>query len=955
MKPRAVIPLRSLGGPPRADGFIDRRQFLKLMAASWALAGAACSGPPQEKIVPYVRAPEELLPGEPLFYATAITQRGYATGLLVESNMGRPTKVEGNPAHPASLGATDIFAQASVLQLWDPDRSQTVLHHGQVSTWDSFAAELDTLMQDFERKGGEGLRLLTGSVTSPTLARQVDALLARFPQARWHQYDPLADDHALEGSRLAFGQPVESLHHFDRAQTVLAIDGDFLTAAPGATRLARDFAQRRRDPRSMSRVYAVESTPTLAGAAADHRLPLSPDEATRFVYALSRALGVTAPEAPLPPQQAAWLDSVARALRAQHGGSLVVAGRCQSPPVHALVHALNHTLGNLGRTVDIIAPVVHRPVPHMQSLRDLVSDMEAGHVDTLVIVGGNPVYDAPVDLAFAERVKRVRNSIHLSLYDDETSALATWHLPRTHYLEHWSDARAWDGTACIVQPLIAPLYAGRSEHELLAMLMRETRPAGHDIVRDTWRSMQRGKDFDAFWRESLRKGVIDGSAATPLALAPRSGVALPPLQSPPPQEIALRFIEDPTTGDGSWANLGWLQELPKPLTSLTWDNVAYLGPALAAELGVQSEDLIELEYRGLRIEAPAWVTPGEAARTVSVSLGYGRTRAGRVGTGVGFNANALRWSDAPWEGADLRVRKTGRRHPLACRQRFDHIEGREIVRAASRDEFARHPAFAVDTPEKQVPRETLYPSYSYPVHAWAMAIDLNACIGCGACTIACQAENNIPVVGKEQVRRGHAMHWIRVDRYHEGPRENPRTHFQPVPCMQCERAPCEEVCPVGATMHDSEGINVQVYNRCIGTRFCSNNCPYKVRRFNFLQFSNTELESLKALQNPEVTVRQRGVMEKCNYCLQRINRARIASEREGRSIRDGEVVTACQAACPTQAIVFGDLNDRSSAVAKAKDTPRNYTLLAELNTRPRTTYLAKVVNIDGALEPLSRD
>jgi len=944
---------------------LDRRQFLRYTAASLSLAGAgACSRLPQQKIVPYVHAPPQLVAGDPLYFATAAAQGGAAQGFLVKSHYGRPTKIEGNPAHPGSLGATDIFAQAAVLDLWDPDRAQAVRHRGQETTWEHFVAALSARLSAFSVNTGTGLRILTESVTSPTLSSQLHALLDRFPGARWHQYQPINRDRAYEGSRLAFGEALEARYQFGAARVVLSLDGDFL-GSPGV-RYAHDFVGARRgsdaqpDP---GRLYVVECTPTLTGSFADHRYAVRFGEIEPIARALAQALGVSAAGAPasgasdarLLPGDA--LAACARDLKQNAGRALVLVGDAQPPVVHAIAHAINEALGNVGRTVSYGAPIVALAAPQGESLRTLTEDMAAGHVDTLVMLGGNPVYNAPADLRFATQLAKVAMSVHLSLYDDETSSLCEWQIPQAHFLESWSDTRAFDGTVAIQQPLIAPLYGGKSAHELLALLLGQAASNDYQRVREFWTKGRAPAEVDAFWNQALHRGVIEGSALPVRAVSVRSDfwhAAPAPAATPDASSLDLIFAPDPTVWDGRYANNAWLQELPKPLTKLTWDNAALMGPALAERLGLANGDEIELRVREAAVLAPVWIIPGQPDATVTVTLGYGRKRAGRIGDGAGYDAYVLRHSDDPWHVHGLQVRKTGANLQLATTQHHFSMEGRRPVRTTTLAEYRSDPTLA--TADENRPHLSLYEPVPGDGYAWAMSINLDACTGCSACTIACQAENNIPVVGKTEVLRGREMHWIRVDRYYEGEAEQPRTHFQPVPCMHCEQAPCEVVCPVEATVHDSEGLNLQVYNRCIGTRFCSNNCPYKVRRFNFLQYSDEDTESLKAQRNPEVTVRMRGVMEKCTYCVQRITDARIEAEKSNRRLTDGEVVTACQAACPSGAILFGDLNDPASRVRQIKASPLDYALLAELNTRPRTSYLARLSNPNPELlEPAAAD
>jgi MoCo/4Fe-4S cofactor protein with predicted Tat translocation signal len=938
---------------------VSRRRFLQLMGASLALAGlSACSRQPEEKIMPYVRAPEEIVPGKPLFFATALPLGGIANGVLVESHMGRPTKIEGNPEHPASLGATDVFAQAAVLSLYDPERSQVVSNVGRISTWSAFLIAISAALETQRLKKGAGLRVLTETVTSLTLASQFETLRTMFPLAAWHQYEPVTHDTARAGAHLALGEGVNTIYRFDKADVILALEADFLSPGPGSLRYARDFAAKRQvraGHTAMNRLYVIESTPSLTGAMADHRLPLRPSMIAAFASAVARELGVIAVHdmpGEMPEPQAPWVRAVVRDLQQHRQASVVLVGEQQPPVIHALAHAMNYALGNVGNTVVYTAPVEAQPVDHLGSLDALVRDMEVGKVDMLVLLGGNPVYTAPADLHFAAQLSKVKLRVHLGLYEDETSALCHWHIPEAHTLEAWSDARAYDGTVSLMQPLIAPLYGGKSAHELLAALLGQPERSGYGIVRDYWQSQPHGEDFERFWRTALHDGLVPDTALPPWETRSPSVPTLAAEQpAAAPQGLELIFRPDPTVWDGRFANNGWLQELPKPLTKLTWDNAAMLSPATAERLGLRNEEVVELRYQGRTVRAPVWILPGQADDAVTIHLGYGRWRAGKVGTGTGFNAYALRTSEAPWFGAGLEIRPTGERYALATTQQHHSMEGRHLVRVGTLEHFLAQPHFVHDMAHAPAPELTLYPQHAYEGYAWGMAIDLNACIGCNACTIACQAENNIPIVGKTEVARGREMHWLRIDRYYKGNLDNPETYHQVVICMHCENAPCEVVCPVAATVHSSEGLNDMVYNRCVGTRYCSNNCPYKVRRFNFLQYADTQTPSLKALHNPNVTVRTRGVMEKCTYCVQRINVVRIEAEKENRRIRDGDIVTACQAACPTGAIVFGNINDPHSRVARLRDEPLHYSLLAELNTRPRTTYLAKLRNPNPELTP----
>jgi len=940
---------------------VSRRGFLKLMGASLAMAGmTACTKQPLEPIVPYVRQPEEVIPGRPMFYATAFTLSGCASPILVESHLYRPTKIEGNEQHPASLGGTDIFAQASILGMYDPDRSQTIAHLGEVQTWGSFLEAIRGPLSAQKAVQGAGIRILTRTVSSPALADQLRSVLKLYPQAKWHVYEPVNRDNVLAGAQMAFGQPVETQYHLENADVIVSLDADFLYAGfPGSTRYIRDFVKRRNpDSGNMSRLYVVESTPSSTGAKADHRFPLRAEWVHGFAEELLRKITAlaSANTAWATPESKTWGDvALLHDLDNHQGSSVVIPGDHQPPVVHALAHAINAKLGNVGKTVFYTDPVDANPINQTDSIKDLVADMRAGKVDMLFILDGNPAYDAPADLGFADALKNtnIPMRVHLGLYQDETAELCQWHVNESHYLETWGDARASDGTVTILQPLIAPLYGGKSVYELTALLAGQAEATGHEVVQSYWRKQHPGADFDAFWRKSLHDGWIAGTTFTPKSVSLKS-TTFPPSAVSDGKSIEINFRRDPCVYDGCFSNNGWLQELPKPMSKLTWDNPVLIGPAMAARMGLKTEDLVTLELDGKKVTAPVWIQAGHPDNSVTVFLGYGRRRAGRVGTGAGFDMYPLRYSATPWFTTGVSITKAGGTYKLASTQGYqtmDTPEGaRPQVRSASLEEYRKEPDFAK---EEETPTElTLYKPYPYEKepYAWGMAIDLNACVGCNNCIVACQSENNIAVVGKEQVVLGRHMHWLRVDAYYQGDRDNPKAYFQPVPCMQCENAPCEVVCPVGATVHSSEGLNDMVYNRCVGTRYCSNNCPYKVRRFNFLLFQDWETPQLKMMRNPDVSVRSRGVMEKCTYCVQRITQHRIDSEREDRKIQDGELQTACQQSCPADAITFGNINDPNSRVSKLKANARNYSLLADLNTRPRTTYLAEIRNPNPELE-----
>jgi MoCo/4Fe-4S cofactor protein with predicted Tat translocation signal len=994
---------------------VERRTFLKLMGASLALAGlSGCVIQPPEKIVPYVKQPEEEVPGKGLFFATAFSLGGIATPLLARSNEGRPTKLEGNPDHPNNRNsdpndkgssATDIFSQASILTLYDPDRSQTPMYRGETRPWTQFMAEIRGAIEregdGIKAKKGAGLRFLTETIASPSLAAQMKSILTDFPEAKWHQYEPANRDNARAGAMLAFGQPVNTIYDFSKADRILSLGSDFLACQPGSLRYARDYAAKRRisnGKAEMSRLYVVESTPTTTGANADHRFSVKPSEMAGVTSGLRTSVANKAPSGPL------WVDATARDMRAHQGTSIVIVGDQEPPAVHALAHEMNAALGNIGKTVFYTDPLDANSVDQTQSLRELVTDIDSGRVETLIIIGGNPAYNTPVDLRLdLNRLSKVKLRAHLSLYDDETSDICHWHIPATHYLESWGDARSYDGTVTIVQPLIAPLYEGRTAYEVLALFSENYDRKPYDIVKDYWRAnagrMPANRpqdagapvggapaDFESSWRKWLHDGFIPDTALPPKTVSLKSDWANLLTGAKPAEGTSalpgyeLVFRTDPTIYDGSFANNGWLQELPKALTKITWDNVALVSPNTAKKLGVAEQnyerekkgrealvDTISLTHRTSTIskQVPVWVMPGQPDDVITIHLGFGRTKAGRVGTTTvvepdsrlpngGFNAYEVRYADAPWSAAGVSVTRTGGQFQIASTQTHFLMEGRDILREHSLEEYLKekeHLRKERGDQEKENHELSLYQDFDYKNqgngYAWGMSIDLNSCVGCNACTIACQSENNIPIVGKEQVVRSREMHWIRIDTYFKGTDPNKPDSgpfFQPVPCMHCENAPCEPVCPVHATVHSSEGLNDMVYNRCVGTKYCSNNCPYKVRRFNFFLYQDWETPTYQLMRNPDVSVRSRGVMEKCTYCVQRIQSAKIQSELEGRQVHDGEIVTACQSVCPTEAIVFGNINDPNSKVSKLKAMDRDYSLLGELNTRPRTTYLSALRN-----------
>jgi MoCo/4Fe-4S cofactor protein with predicted Tat translocation signal len=1008
------------GASELTDG-VTRRDMMMLLGASLSLAGLAACRRPVEEIVPFVTAPEEIVPGIPRYYATTMPFRRSAYGLIVESHEGRPTKIEGNPSHPSTLGASSSRVQASVLNLYDPDRSQAVTQQRARKSWADFVSAWGKLAETHNGDGGAGLAVLSESFSSPTLARLATELRTRYPKMQWATYDAVSDENRLAGLRSATGRDVDLMLRFEQAAVVLALDADPLLTDPEMIRHARGFAAGRRAgtaaaapstssgqapstssgqapstesgqapstglPQGMNRLYAVEGVYSLTGAMADHRLRLESRQIGAFVAALAARLGAAGAGATsaagggVPGVDPRWIDALAKDLLANRGKCLIVVGERQPAAIHAAVCALNTSLGNTGKTVSYYE-TKDAALPSVDALVSLVSAINAGTIKTLVILGGNPVFDAPADLDFASAMAKVPHTIALGHTVDETSSRAEWHIPRAHYLESWGDARAVGGTLSVVQPLILPLFGGRTPVEVLGLMVAgEDRP-GYDIVRETWKPILTEAEFDKKWNRVLHDGFLAGSelpevvpgaaGQPPAASGGATGSGAAPGGSSGSLEVV--FLPSPSIHDGRFANDGWLQELPDPLTKLTWDNPALVSRQTANSLGLANGDLVRVDYAGRSLELPVWLLPGMADGVVALTLGYGRSHAGRIGSGVGFNTYTLRGSKATGFDSGVSLTKVGRTYPLSATQEHGSMEGRPIVRESTLSALRSKPQ--ADTgehkPDSQKPSAegahgaaspeaagkgshhiSLWKEHAYDQgHQWGMTIDLNACIGCNACMVACQSENNVPVVGKVQVAKGREMQWLRVDRYFSGdPDGNPEMVFQPVPCMHCEDAPCEQVCPVAATVHDAQGLNVMVYNRCIGTRYCSNNCPYKVRRFNFFNFTKDTPEILKLAMNPDVTVRARGVMEKCTYCTQRINRVRIDARLAGREIRDGDVKTACQQACPASAIEFGDLRDQSSRVVKAKADPRNYALLEELNTKPRTTYLAKVRNPNPDLE-----
>ena len=952
-------PLAPEGEFPAGDPWTPtRREVVQLLSASAALATlSGCLKQPDEKILPYTRQPEEVLPGRPLHYATASMYDGLATGLLVTASEGHPTKVEGNPQHPSSLGSSGIFDQASILQLYDPQRAGVILNGGVPRSYRDFlAAQHDKALALRAKDGGAGLRFLLHPTSSPLLADLRDRIAKNFPAAKFQAFTALPDEEAQKGARLAFGQPFDTVYDFSRATVIASLGGDPLSAQPGNLRHMRTFADKRDPSKEMNRLYAVESTLTVTGMSADHRLRVKPSQMPSIAVALAArlsnrggalaGLSGAAQRAKLDAQQQKFVDALAKDLSRAGSGAVVVPGHRQPPVVHALAHAINAALGSDAAAQQ--KSVLVDAETGYQGLRSLAEDIRAKKVDTLVVTAWNPVYTAPFDLNLREAFASVPNSIYRGLYLDETGTKSTWFLPATHPLEDWGDGRGHDGTTTFLQPLISPLFNGIAEAQVLAAFIGEGDRTPYALLRDFWRKRS-PNDFDRMWDQWISAGLIKGSSP---ATAERPQVRGDAIAAAVAQErldevpgYELEIFADSKVWDGRFGNNAWLQELPDPITKVTWDNAALISPATARELGVETHDLVDLGLRGPPVHASVYVLPGQADGVVSVAMGYGRTSATeQLASATGFDVAPLRRSDSPWSGRGLTVARTGRKRPLAITQEHWTLNGRELALETTKEKIEKHET--EDIEKMREPMATIHTPWDYKplTYKWGMGVDLGRRTGCSACMVACQSENNVPVVGRGNVAKSREMHWLRIDRYFEGELDNPSALPQPMFCQHCETAPCEYVCPVNATVHSDEGLNEMVYNRCIGTRYCSNNCPYKVRRFNFFNYTYDLGDVDKLRMNPDVTVRSRGVMEKCTYCVQRIERARIDTRVAGKGIHDGDLQTACQQACPAHALTFGNLNDPSSEVSRWHADGRHYFVLNDLGTRPRTAYLARVRN-----------
>lgn len=969
------------------DGGLSRRDFMKLMGASMALAGVgltACRRP-EKYLVPFTDAVEWTIPGKPLYYATSMPTRNGAMPLIATTVDGRPTKMEGNPLHPASLGATDAFAQASVLDLYDPHRAKDILRDGKKALREELDDFLRTVRERFAGNGA-GFAVLAEPSESPTRRRLRAELEAAFPGMVWAEYDPL-QGFARQAVETAYGAGAVLAPDFEQADVILALDSDFLNAAETGPAYARGFYSRRspdQTNRPMNRLYVAENHYSLTGGMADHRLPLKASLIGAFAKAIGAEIATRTGSATLrqaveafPASEAEfdadWVRECAADLAASGGASVVLCGPMQPVEVQLLVLAINDALGAYGRTLRVLDRGADEPAADISTLAEKLRE---GEVRTLFILGANPVYNAPADLDFAGLLARAHDSLQLSLFENETSRKAHWHVPAAHYLESWSDGRSLEGVYSAAQPMILPLWDGIPELELLAALLGRDEIEGPELVRETFSGIvtTSGDAMEQAWNEFLRKGFLDNSAWPEKRSAFDAAAAAAVIAEATPVEPRAKeivFLQSSSLDDGRYANNSWLQETPDFVTKLTWDNALLVSPHDAEKMKLSEGSLVEVAVNGSTLQAAVHIAPGHADNSYSIALGYGHDDVSPLMDNVGFDAYPLRVTGAMRFRTGVEVKPTGGSYKLAQTQLHHNMEGRDLAREGTLATYRDDPAFPTNTMGEEsfltspvVDNISLY--HNPPLTAkeqWAMSIDLNTCTGCNACLVACRAENNVPVVGKDQVLRGRDMAWIRLDRWFAGEPDNPEMVAMGILCQQCENAPCETVCPVNATVHSEDGLNLMAYNRCIGTRYCANNCPWKVRRFNFFDYNERPLdklywgpvapkgmaESLKMVKNPNVTVRMRGVMEKCTFCIQRIEEAKIgrlveAGPRDKNEVPVGPFQVACQQACPSRSIVFGDQNDPDSAVAKNRALDRGYVMFYYLNTRPRITYLARIKN-----------
>ena len=979
---------------------LSRRTFLRLMGASLALAGLSLSGcrRPEAHLVPFTQSPEWVVSGKKMSFATAQPRRRGSLPLLATTFDGRPVKMEGNPLHPVSQGATDNHAQASLLDLYDPARRRFRTRGNQKATPEEWSAEIKRIREEASKSAGSSLAILAEETLSPSRERLRAELLRQFPQATWAVYDPLNSGRDLAASALAFGPGTDFRPQLSAASTILSLDCDFLGSDEGDLPDTRGFASGRRARKpgdKMNRLYVAEPKFSLTGTMADHRLRLRASATGALLLELARqirsiqpsaelnTLLQQAPDLPLPKDvDSAWIRECAADLVAHGKTSLILVGRRQSVTIQAIALALNASLGAVGTTL-LVTPQLSSPAISLSALADKI---RRGSIRTLVLLGGDPVYNAPADLDWASLQASIPSTLHLSPFFNATSARTTWFIPGTHYLEAWGDTLAVDGSYLSIQPTIQPLWGGESQLEFLTALTDQPKAVGPSVIRETLASRTKltGDKLEQAWQDFVREGFVPTSIVGSSRSINTSAIA-PLLSSidptPTGDTAALEavFAHSGAVDDGRYGNNGWMQEWPDPMTKLTWDNAILISKETADSLGLKNElnkgtliaDVVLATLAGRTVEAPILIAPGHVNFAVTLPVGYGQENLGPVAKGSGFDAYRLRSSTEDYLTQGLTLKRTGRTRELAVTQEHQVMEGRDLVREATVKEFEEKPDWVkkVGMDAHNPPNQSFYKNPKLTGdHQWAMVIDLSTCTGCNACVTACTAENNIPIVGKDQVIKGREMHWIRVDRYYTGEPEEPESVSQPVACMQCENAPCETVCPVNATVHNEEGLNVMAYNRCIGTRYCANNCPYKVRRFNFFDYNQRSLdklylgplapkgteETIKLQKNPNVTVRMRGVMEKCTFCVQRIEEAKIGARVRARDSADlkipsGTLQTACQQACPADAIVFGDLKNEKDEVGKLRALPQNYSLLDYLNVGPRLTYLGRIRNPNPAM------
>lgn len=940
---------------------VTRRTFLEVLGySSVALALSGCRAP-QQNIVPHLKQPVEFTPGLASWFASVCGGCSSACGTLVKVRDGRPIKLEGNPDHPLSEGGLCALAHASVFGLYDPDRLRQPMIQSQAATWEEIDQQVIEKLSSIKLSGGK-VRLLTGPIVSPTSREVLQKFLAQFADGKQITYQAVSTDAICQAHLRSHGIAAIPQYRFDKARLVVSFDADFLGTWISPVQFTRQYAKARNlqdGQHEMLRHVQFESRMSLTGSNADRRIKIPPTAQNLALLYLAKLVSANAPPSltAFEPTQLSEdtrkeIEEIAKELLKAKGSSLVVSG-ADNIDTQQLVNLINSSVDNYEKTIDLSksSPIEQSSDANMV---ELVRQMNAGEIAALIISGVNPAYDYFDNQAFTNGLKKVPLKISLNSSLDETSSVADYTCPQPHFLEAWDDAEPARGILSINQPTISPLFKTRPYQETLMRWSGETRSL-YEVLRESWREklfpqQKQYATFDEFWDQTLQNGVVTIESATSAPSFKNEGlseaiVRLDSNASATGDNLTLLLYEKTSLRDGRYANNPWLQELPDPITKITWDNYACVAPAFAERNGIEDGRVVRISAGPVSIELPVYIQPGQHENTVSVALGYGRIKAGKGGSNIGVNAFpfvALVEGTFRYSQPRVTLEKTARRIAFAQTQIKDSQEDRRLVRELSLTEFVKGKG------EEKEEYGSLWSPHDYPEHKWGIAVDLNACVGCNACVISCQGENNVPVVGRDEVQRRREMHWLRIDRYFEGDRENPTVNYQPVMCQQCDNASCESVCPVLATVHSSEGLNMQVYNRCVGTRYCENNCPYKVRRFNWFNYPHEDAIANLAL-NPDVTVRTRGVMEKCTFCVQRIEEVKIKSRNEGRAINDGEIQPACAQSCPANAIIFGDLTDLKSRVAQLKKSGRNYTLLEELNLRPALSYLAKVRNEEASV------